>query len=145
MTLLLWDSCCRCATGIQPVGSPSKINQTSGPQAPLPVKGIGAQPASLHTITMLVWLGKHSVGKSLGEDTGLATQLGSSKRQRPQPPSCGQMWLGHLTAQKLGYLRPRHSLRFMHLGDLIWVISHSFSWQVSSGTAGAPLFSGCWC
>lgn len=53
------------------VGSPCKKNHATGPQAPLPVKGIGAQPASPHPIAMLVWLGTQRGGKSLGEATRL--------------------------------------------------------------------------
>lgn len=78
--------------------------------------------------------------------TWLAQEPGSPKIQRPRPPSSGQMRRGHLAAQRLGYVRPKHSVRLMRIEDLVLVISHCSSQQVSSGMAGAPFsFSGCRC
>lgn len=134
------------------VGSPCRVNHATGPQAPLCMKRIGAWPASPHPIMMLVWLGTCRGGKSLGEATRLPQSCWppgwpeSWTVLKARPPFCGQMWLGHLAAQRLGYLRPKRSLRFMQLEDLVLVISHSSSQWVSSEMAGAPFsFSGCWC
>lgn len=60
----------------------------------------------------------------------LAQELGSPKIQRPRPLSSGQMWHGRLAAQRLGYLRPKHLVRFMWIEDLVLVMSHSSSQQL---------------